>query len=60
MGVQKSRKSIRYTKYSLQSLKLNNQIVDNKKFKKIVKKNNFHKNNLFFLKNRESNNYLFF
>jgi len=56
MGVQKSRKSIRYTKFSL---KLINQLK-NINISNTLKKYKFKKLNTFNLKNPESDNYLFF
>jgi hypothetical protein len=52
MGVQKSRKSIRYTKYSLK-LKKNFKELSHKTLKLILEKDHFKKTRFFFLRKRE-------
>ncbi len=61
MGVQKSRKSLKYTKYSLKK-KLDKTLIFSKKkiIQKIFRKFKFKKSDLFFLKRKETNLALFY
>jgi hypothetical protein len=60
MGVQKSRKSIRYTKYSLKKKNVLFLFFNKQKIKNILKKFIFKKKDIFFLKKRETQKELFF
>ncbi len=62
MGVQKSRKSIKFSKFSL-SLKLKkniNEYLTVNKINNIYKKNKYKKTNIFFLKKLENDKPVFF
>jgi len=60
MGVQKSRRSLKHTKYSLKNNNDKNIFLTKKKINVFFKKNSYKKNKLFFLKKYENNYSLFF
>jgi hypothetical protein len=61
MGVQKSRKSLKFTKYSLKKKIVNLSNFSKKKIiQKIILKFKFKKNDIFFLKKKETNLNLFY